>query len=238
MQLSIIIPAYNEQRLLPGCLASVRTACAAVGCDAELIVVDNNSTDATASVAESAGARVIFEPVNQIGRARNAGAAAAGGDWLLFLDADSTLEPALLAELLALTETGRVVAAGSTMRMPEAPWWGRAIVSAWNLLSQLCRWAAGSLLLCRADAFRELGGFDEQLYVAEEIDLCRRLKRWGRKRGLRLVILSRRPLQTSGRKFCLYTPSEILAQMLRLALRPLGALKDRAALSLWYGGRR
>ena len=59
------------------------------GWTTELIVCDNNSSDATPAIAAAAGARVVFEPVNQIGRARNAAAAAATGDWLVFVDADS-----------------------------------------------------------------------------------------------------------------------------------------------------
>ena len=59
------------------------------GWGVELIVCDNNSTDRTAEIARNAGARVVFEPVNQIARARNRGAAAATGDWLIFVDADS-----------------------------------------------------------------------------------------------------------------------------------------------------
>jgi glycosyltransferase involved in cell wall biosynthesis len=77
---SIVIPAFNEEEFLPATLAAVRAAMAAqTGACGELIVVDNNSTDRTAAVARSLGAQVVFEPVNQISRARNCGAAAALG---------------------------------------------------------------------------------------------------------------------------------------------------------------
>ncbi|MEP6879988.1 MAG: glycosyltransferase, partial [Nitrosospira sp.] len=76
MHLSIIIPAFNEERLIEPCLQSVSASLAAndrPGLTSEIIVVDNNSTDNTANLARQAGARVVFEPINQIGRARNTG---------------------------------------------------------------------------------------------------------------------------------------------------------------------
>ncbi|WP_258192585.1 glycosyltransferase [Nitrosospira sp. Nsp2] len=84
------------------------------GFTSEIIVVDNNSTDGTAHLARAAGARVVFEPINQIGRARNAGAAEAQGEWLMFIDADSILSPGLLSEILRLIEDGNSVGCGST----------------------------------------------------------------------------------------------------------------------------
>src|SRR5687768_18403295 len=104
MKVSVIVPAYNEERLLAGSLAATRDAMRAfdaAGWTSELIVCDNNSTDRTAEIARAAGATVVFEPHNQIGRARNAGAARATGRWLVFVDADSHPTPALLADAAA-----------------------------------------------------------------------------------------------------------------------------------------
>ncbi|HBH79595.1 MAG TPA: glycosyl transferase, partial [Nitrospira sp.] len=73
MYLSIVIPAFNEARLIEQTLRSVTTSLAAnagSGFTSEVIVVDNNSTDNTAQLARQAGAQVVFEPINQIGRAR------------------------------------------------------------------------------------------------------------------------------------------------------------------------
>lgn len=87
MHLSIVIPAFNEERLIESCLESISISCAGNsdrGLRTEVIVVDNNSTDRTARLARQAGDRVVFEPINQIARARNAGAEVATGDWLLF----------------------------------------------------------------------------------------------------------------------------------------------------------
>src|SRR5512134_4122720 len=92
MKISVGVPAFNEERLLTETLPNIRAAMDAFdrrGWASELIVCDNNSTDRTAEIARAAGARVVFEPVNQISRARNRGAAEAGGDWIFFVDADS-----------------------------------------------------------------------------------------------------------------------------------------------------
>ncbi|PTR16385.1 glycosyl transferase family 2 [Nitrosospira sp. Nsp2] len=117
MHLSIIIPAFNEERMIVRCLESIYISLDAnhnPGFTSEIIVVDNNSTDGTAHLARAAGARVVFEPINQIGRARNAGAAEAQGEWLMFIDADSILSPGLLSEILRLIEDGNSVGCGST----------------------------------------------------------------------------------------------------------------------------
>ncbi|MDJ0926656.1 MAG: glycosyltransferase [Gammaproteobacteria bacterium] len=241
MKLSIVIPAYNEERYLPACLASVHRAVEANGDSSlvtEIIVADNNSTDRTAEIAQASGALVAFEPQNQIARARNAGATMAAGDWLLFLDADCELNDELLRDTLEVICSGKAVGCGSVVAMPDLPRWAAHMLAGWNRISRRLRWAAGSFLVCRADAFQELGGFNTTLYAAEEIDLSRRLKRWGRKRGLRFEILDAHPLVSSNRKLRLYSAREIAWQTLRLFLWPFGTLRNRNALSVWYDGRR
>ena len=241
MHLSIIVPAFNEERLIARCIESLSTSLAhncKPDLTAEIIVVDNNSTDRTAHLAQQAGARVVFEPVNQIGRARNAGAAAAAGDWLLFLDADSLLNPDLLADILAMIEAGKTVGCGSTLAMDGLPWWANGIFHLWRGMSILFGWAAGALIVCRHDAFRDVGGFPQDLYALEEIQLSKRLKAWGRQRHLGFVILSKHPLETSSRKVTLYSPREIAVQILRVFLRRKRTLRDKALLSVWYDGRR
>ena len=89
---SVIIPAYNEEVLLPATLASVRESMLAIPeLVGETIVTDNNSSDRTADIATAAGARVVYEEHQQIARARNAGAQIARGRYFIFLDADTLL---------------------------------------------------------------------------------------------------------------------------------------------------
>ena len=241
MHLSIIIPAFNEERLIEHCLQSISASLAEnckPGFTSEIIVVDNNSTDNTANLARQAGARVVFEPINQIGRARNTGAAVATGDWLLFVDADSILSPGLLADILRLIEDGKSAGCGSTVRMQGLPWWAHWILQLWTRISILFRWAAGALVVCRTDAFRDVGGFNQELYAADEIGLSQQLKKWGRQRGLQFVILTRHPLETSSRKVLLYSGREMAGQILRVILHPRRSLQDRKQLPIWYDGRR
>lgn len=241
MHLSIVIPAFNEERLIERCLQSISASLAEhfkPGFTSEIIVVDNNSTDNTANLARQIGAKVVFEPVNQIGRARNAGAAQATGDWLLFLDADSILNPGLLADILRMIEQSKCVGCGSTLRMQGLPWWANWTLQLWTGTSILFRWAAGALVVCRRDAFRDVGGFNQELYAADEISLSERLKEWGRQRALRFIILRKHPLETSSRKVSLYSGREIAGQILRVILCPRRTLQDKKQLSIWYDGRR
>jgi glycosyltransferase involved in cell wall biosynthesis len=241
MYLSIIIPAFNEARLIEQTLRSITVSLEAnrkPGFTSEVIVVDNNSTDNTAELARQAGATVVFEPINQIGRARNAGAAHATGEWLLFLDADSLLSPGLLADILRVIESGKYVGCGSTLRMDGLPWWANLTLQLWTGTSILCRWAAGALVVCRRDAFQEVGGFDQDLYALDEIRLSKQLKQWGRQRGLQFTILTNHPLETSSRKVTLYSSREIAGQIFRIFFLPKKTLQDKKHLSVWYDGRR
>jgi glycosyltransferase involved in cell wall biosynthesis len=241
VKLSVVVPAFNEERLLAGALAAVRTALGALDqalWSSELIVCDNNSTERTAEIARAAGASVVFEPVNQIARARNAGAAQAGGEWLVFVDADSYPSRELFSEMLASIQTGQVLAGGATVHFETGDAMVRAWLAAWNALSRATRWAAGSFIFCEARAFRELGGFSEALYAGEEIDLFRRLKVLARRRGQSVVILHRHPLLTRDRKARLYTKREHFAFMLKTLLLAGRPLRDRKACYVWYDGRR
>lgn len=241
MHLSIVIPAFNEERLILDCLDSIAASVKAnsqPGFTHEVIVVDNNSTDKTAELAMQAGAQVVFEPINQIGRARNAGAAAATGDWLLFVDADSLLNPGMIADILQMIESNKYVGCGSVMHMPDLPWWGTATIRLWTLLSVTFRWASGALVVCRADAFRDVGGFNQEMFAADEIDLSELLKKWGRSRSLKFTILTRHPLVTSPRKVRLYSKQEIAMQFFNLLFSPRKSLLDKKKLPVWYDGRR
>ena len=235
MKLSVVVPAYNEERLLPATLANLRNLLPAAS---ELIVCDNNSTDGTAEIARAAGAIVVFEPVNQISRARNRGAAAASGDWLLFVDADSLPSGNLLRETLQAIHSGSCLAGGATVAFETRDLHVRFWLVLWNAWSRLMKRAAGSFVFCEAAAFLELGGFSESLYAGEELDLFRRLKRLARRRGKRIVILHRHPLLTSDRKTRLYTTREHLAFLLRTLLTGGRTLRRREDCSVWYDGRR
>jgi glycosyltransferase involved in cell wall biosynthesis len=240
-RISIIVPAYNEERLLGPTLDSIRAAAVAFAdrrWDWELIVCDNNSTDRTAETAAGRGAKVVFEPINQIARARNRGADAASGDWLIFVDADSHPSQALFGEVGAAIGSGGVLAGGATVRLQGHHPRGNLITHLWNGISRTCRWVAGSFIFCETAAFREIGGFSERLFASEEIDLSKRLKRLAQSRGKRIMILTRHPIVTSARKLHLYTPGEHFRFLLRTVLAGGRTLASRDECHTWYDGRR
>ena len=181
---------------------------------------------------------MVFEPVNQISRARNRGAAAAAGEWLVFVDADSFPSIELFAEVAQAVQGGKALGGGAVVRMDQAHGWVAALLAGWNLVSRLKRWAAGSFLFCETAAFRELGGFSHELYAGEEIEFSQRLKRLAKRRGRRVVILNRHPLLTSARKAYLYPPREYLSLVVRTVIHRGENLKQQAACKLWYDGRR
>jgi glycosyltransferase involved in cell wall biosynthesis len=241
VKISVVVPAFNEEKLIVATLRAIRDAQTAfhrLGWASEVIVCDNHSTDRTAELAHAEGAAVVSEPIRQISRARNRGASAATGDWLVFVDADSQPSQSLFADVAVCIQDGRCVAGGAVVQLePTEPWavrWSHA----WNWLSHSLKWMAGSFVFCDAAVFRELGGFSEELFVSEEIEFSRRVKRWARLRGRQIVILRQHPLRTSARKVHLYRPEE-LRRFLWRAVLTLGRIKrDRSACALWYDGRR
>src|SRR4029077_10949135 len=109
--ISFIIPALNEEAALAPMLDGLRPALDAAACaDADIVVVDNGSRDATADVARKHGARVVSEPRRGYGQACLAGIAALSGDTQIvgFLDADGSDDPEDLMRLLAPVRSGQV----------------------------------------------------------------------------------------------------------------------------------
>jgi glycosyltransferase involved in cell wall biosynthesis len=200
----------------------------------EIIVVDNNSDDRTAEIAARAGARVVFEPVNQISRARNTGAAAAQGQYLIFLDADTELPPALLTEALGRLAAGRCCGGGATLDF-DRPLSGLAagLASFWNFLSRRFRLAAGSFVFCLREGFQAVGGFSEKVFAGEEIRFSRDLRAWGRGRNLAFEVITDPPVITSSRKFRWYSSLQLLRTVLFFGIFPF-AVRFRRLCSFWY----
>jgi glycosyltransferase involved in cell wall biosynthesis len=241
VKISVIVPAFNEEKLLAASLAAIQSAAEAFrrrGWDFELVVCDNNSTDRTGEIARAAGAAVVFEPFNQIGRARNSGAAAATGDWLLFIDADSQPSAGLFGEVAEAIASDRCLAGGSTVRLDERMLASDFVTHIWNYLSRFQRLLAGSFIFVPAEVFRRAGGFSDKFFAAEELELSLRLKALAREQGKKIVILHRHPLRTSARKMKLYTGRELGTFMLRTLFNRRRMLGSREAAYLWYDGRR
>jgi len=232
---SIVVPAYNEEnfigKTLDSLLASTRAPSS--GLRGEIIVVDNNSTDKTADLAKAKGAKVVFEKINCIARARNAGAAAASGRYILFVDADTVVSSELVNECLRQMETGKACAGGADVTFDrELPLFGKMFLHFWNTLVKIYPMAAGSFLFCRKDAWQETGGFDDRLYASEEVHFSRELRRWGRKHGYKFVLLKQKTI-TSARKFSWYSSTRILLSFAFFTIFPF-AVRSRRLCSLWY----
>jgi glycosyltransferase involved in cell wall biosynthesis len=224
--LSIIIPAHNEEVLLAATLDALAIAVRDAGIDVEIVVVDDGSTDRTAEIAQSRGARVVAVDVRQIAAARNAGARAARGDLLLFVDADTIVPAPLLRDAVAALGGGAVGGGAGVAFDAAAPRWAHRAVASVSWVLRTARWAAGCFVFARRDAFERVGGFDERYFASEEIHLSRALKRHGR-----FVILPGRVI-TSARKAEQYSLWRSLWLTLRMA-RP-GSLKRREGLEFWY----
>lgn len=234
-QYAIIIPAYNEQDQLARTLPMIVQAMAESGCAGELIVVDNNSTDATADVARQYGATVVFEPVNQIARARNAGARAAKSDALIFVDADTTPAGDLVRQAVTLMLEDRAIGGGGIVEMDTpVPWTVRLVLGFWNTVSRVFRLSAGCFFFCQRDAFNEAGGFPETVYASEEIWLGRRLRKLGRQRGKPMTILREPTVKTSARKTD--QTFRVAGMMLLFVVFPF-AVRWRGLCGYWYKGK-
>ena len=241
MRLSIIIPAWNEEKLLPATLAAVHEAAAALteaGIGFELIVCDNNSTDRTAAIAREAGAAVAFESVNQISRARNTGASLATGDWLLFIDADSTPSRELFADLIPMLRDETVLYGGCALRMDNVKPGVRGVIRFWHFVATRRGWAAGSFLFVRRDAFTATGGFSTELFASEEIEFSKRLRRLARENKQRFVFLTSHPLVTSARKLHTHGTWYHIRFVLRTLFTGTRNLRRREDCGLWYDGKR
>jgi cellulose synthase/poly-beta-1,6-N-acetylglucosamine synthase-like glycosyltransferase len=228
---SIIIPAFNEAAYLGDSLAAVKNVQNAFAHrTGEVIVVDNNSTDNTAQIAKYFGVTIVFEPVNQISRTRNRGAKAAKGKYLIFLDADTIPSEQLLGKTLELLDTGKIVGGGTLLEYRHAEKLRiRWLVQLWNFISRFRKLAAGLYLFCLRQAWKDIGGFDESVYVAEELIFSKQLKKWAKKHKMKFRILDI-PIRTSFRKFYFFPYRTIIASL----AFGLFVKKNKDKCRLWY----
>ena len=229
---SVVIPAYNEVLFLPATLAALAAAMRAVDVSGEVIVVDNNSNDETADLAQACGARVVFEPVNQISRARNTGAGAANGKFLIFIDADTLVTASLLRHALEVLESETVCGGGAGVVIDHQSRVANAAVVLWTKIGKVARLAAGCFVYCRKDAFDTVGGFSEEVFASEEIWLSLAFRKWGRAHQQTFLILDD-AATTSARKIEWLSGFDIAKQMLVLLIFPFAVRRKRFCRT-WY----
>ncbi len=175
MQLSIIIPVFNEARELPDLLKHLVPLRA---CGAEVIVVDGGSEDGSQQVASRAGAQIICTERSRA-RQMNAGASAAHGDVLLFLHADTVLplcaNQSIEAAIRCSGHADERVWGHFDVRINGSSFMLRVITMLMNWRSRLSGIATGDqAMFVTSRAFEAVGGFPDQPLM-EDIELSRRL---------------------------------------------------------------
>jgi len=240
-RISLVVPARDEQELLPRLLDSVdvaRRRFAAAGGEVETIVADNASTDATAAVAAGRGCRVVRVEKRRIGAVRNGGAAAATGELLAFTDADGSIHPETFVAIDRAMASGRWVGGATRVAMER---WSPGIVATFAVALPwlwLLRIDSG-VVFCRRDDFLAVGGYPEELGYAEDLAFIFALRRLGRRDGRRLVRLRGVRTTTSARKFDRHGDWHYFTRMPPLAWRMLFRRSASTPFSeeYWYGRR-
>jgi GT2 family glycosyltransferase len=230
--ISFIVPAHNEDALLGRTLSALHNSARALGEPYDIVVIDDASTDRTCEIAREHNVRVISVSHRQIAATRNAGAAVATGDILIFVDADTTItEQALRAATDAIRHGA--VGGGAAVRFDEGrlPFYARVLEFLLPPLLRMLRLAPGCFIFCTRQAYLAAGGFDEALYVTEEVGFAERLKRQGS------FVILREFVITSARKLRTRSAFQLLWVGLRLAIRGGQSIRHREGLEYWYGPR-
>jgi len=201
--LSVVIPAFNEEAYLPHLLDSIDVARRRLsgGADTiEVIVANNGSTDDTAAIAHFRGCRVVAVERRVIAAARNGGAAVAVGQTLCFVDADLRIHPDTFTVIADCMKSGRIAGGATGWELDRRSAGLIATTAAVRALTWLARVNAG-VVFCRADVFREIGGYNENRQFAEDVQFFRDMRRAGKRRGLKTLSSVRTPAVVSTRKF-------------------------------------
>ena len=215
---------------MPGTIAAIRNA--AKDREHEIIVVDDASTDATAEIAKASGADLVSIDRRQIAAARNAGAHHARGDLLFFVDADTQITSEVVGGALDALAKG---AAGGGARVNVAgkiPTWSQISLKIFCTIYFGFNLGAGAFLFTTRKNFNAVGGFDEKLFIGEEVYFSIAVRKLG---PFKIVTA---PVLTSGRKLRIYSAWEILRHTTRVLFLGPRIARSREGLEIWYDGRR
>jgi len=205
MSFSIIIPAFNEENYLARTLAHINQSIVYLrdkeDRSIEVIVVDNNSDDQTATLARASGAIVLSESDHKISKVRNTGAKAANGDILVFIDADTLIPENLLWRISQAIFDPACVGGSVDTDYHPVHFSLRLYLQLWRILGKLTGMAQGATQFCRRSIYLSLGGYDERLYMGEDVDFYWRLKRMAKEQNKKVCFLSDLRVIPSCRRF-------------------------------------
>jgi glycosyltransferase involved in cell wall biosynthesis len=229
--ISFIVPAHNEELLLPATLEAIHASARAANQDYEVIVVNDSSTDRTAEIARG-HAKVLNVNHRQIAATRNSGARAALGDRFFFVDADTTVNAEVLKSALSKLDQGAVGGGAQPRFEGDVPLFARLLLLWLGFFMRLASLSGGAFMFCTREAFQAAGGFNEALYGAEDAAFSASLKQIGR------FVVLRESLLTSGRRVRSMGGLQTLALLLRVGFAP-GTLRNRSSVEkVWYNSNR
>lgn len=237
-RISIIVPAHNEEEFLPATMEALAQARSAYRDPraVEIIVVDNRSDDMTAHIAREHGAKVVHEPRRNIAKARNAGARAARGKYLLFVDADTIIDRESLNKVEKAVSTKSVIAVGCFVDYDDG-WQAKMIARGINRFFVRPGRAWGTFFFCDRAVFRKVGGFDESMYGAEEIELSKRLRVEGKKQGKSFHVIQECLAVTSGRR--MVPRLKVLMRRFPILFNMKRSMRDKDVCQpVWYDTER
>jgi glycosyltransferase involved in cell wall biosynthesis len=231
--ISFIVPAHNEEAWVGRCVSAIHSGTEFLAEPHEIIVVDDASSDSTATIARQQGAQVIRVEHRQIAATRNAGARQARGDIFFFVDADTLVNAPAIQSALRSIRAG----AGGGGCFPQFEGWLPLWVRLWvPVLERMSRWLnflpSGACLFCTRSAFEMAGGFNEDYYAAEDVVFVATLRRQGR------FIIPAETVVTSGRKARAYSFLSLAWLSTRLILRGSRGFRSRRGLEYWYEPER
>ena len=238
---SLVIPAYNETNWLSALLDSVDVARSKYRGDTdaiEVIVADNASTDETTAIALARGCRVAQIEKRAIAAARNGGAAIAKGEIICFIDADSRIHADTFNAIDDTLASGKAIV-GATGVRPDR--WSLGIIATW-LIALPIVYLTGTdtgVVFCRRADVETIGGYDESLLYAEDIQLLLDLKRLGRARGQGFRRTGGAIAMTSTRKFDKHGDWHYFTKMPRVAFWMMfnKSHSEKFTRAYWYEDR-
>ncbi len=202
MKISIIIPAYNEENYLPATLEKIGASLKDAAFEAETIVVDNESTDKTKQVAESFGAKLFTEFEHNIGKVRNTGAKNATGDVLVFVDADTLVPETLFGKISVFMEDEKCFGGAVAVDYEQFERkWMKYYLLGWKFWGTVFNMKQGAAQFCRKSVFEKLGGYDETIYMGEDVMFYWRLSKFARRKNGYLSFIENPKVVTSARRF-------------------------------------